>query len=124
VAAWEARLPGWNSYEPYHLLYFTPQTLRSAAKKAGFEIQHLTTRESFSGWFLAILRTLLKKSRLERPHEEPSANTPMLPSFIESAYRSAMVTWGLLLLPLRWLQELRGRGDEIVLLAKYESNAN
>ena len=23
IRSWEARLRGWNSYEPYHLLYFT-----------------------------------------------------------------------------------------------------
>ncbi|MGB6063946.1 MAG: class I SAM-dependent methyltransferase, partial [Desulfomonilaceae bacterium] len=26
VACWEARLKGWGSYEPYHVLYFTPVT--------------------------------------------------------------------------------------------------
>ncbi|MEY4942880.1 MAG: hypothetical protein RL254_1061, partial [Planctomycetota bacterium] len=27
IACWEAALPGWTSYEPYHLTYFYPQTL-------------------------------------------------------------------------------------------------
>ena len=111
-------LPGWNSYEPYHLLYFTPQTLRAAAKKAGFEIQHLTTHESFSGWFLAILRTLLKKSHAAQPQQESSADAKPSTSFVEHAYRLAMVTWGLLALPFRRLQEFLGKGDEVIIIAR------
>lgn len=33
VACWEARLRGWNSYEPYHVLYFEPRTLVEAMKR-------------------------------------------------------------------------------------------
>ena len=57
VASWEARCSGWNSYAPYHLLFFTPGTLRLAAQKVGFEIRSLATHESFSGWFLTLFRT-------------------------------------------------------------------
>lgn len=118
VAAWEARLPGWNSYEPYHLLYFTPPTLRLAAEKAGFKIQHLTTHESFSGWFLAILRTLLRKSHSRQSQQESSASITQSTSFVEHAYRLVMVIWGLLTLPFRRLQELLGKGDEVIVIAR------
>lgn len=122
VAALEARLPGWNSYEPYHLLYFTPLTLRLAAEKAGFEIQHLTTHESFSGWFLAILRTLLRKSNSEQAQQSTDASIKQSTAFVEHAYRLVMVIGGLLTLPFRRLQELLGKGDEIILLARNGSN--
>ena len=118
AGAWEARLPGWNSYEPYHLLYFTPRTIRLAAEKSGFTIQHLTTRESFSGWFLAILRTLLGKSHSRQYSEESSASITQSTSFVEHAYRVVMVAGGLLTLPFRRLQELLGKGDEVILLAR------
>lgn len=118
VGSWEAQLSGWNSYEPYHLLYFTPLTLRSAVEAAGFQIQRLATHESFSGWFLAILRTFLLKARManaaescgcyRRPHSAP-----------EHVYRLAMVAWGIVTLPLRRLQESLGRGDEVILIARH-----
>ena len=60
VASWEAVLPGWTSYEPYHLVYFTPTTLRSVVARAGLNVVHGETREPFSGWFLAVLRTALR----------------------------------------------------------------
>jgi 2-polyprenyl-3-methyl-5-hydroxy-6-metoxy-1,4-benzoquinol methylase len=119
VGAWEARLPGWNSYEPYHLLYFTPRTLRLAVEKAGFEIQYLTTHESFSGWFLAILRTLLMNGHTIQPQQEPSKRIKQSKSFMEHAYRLVMVTCGLFTLPFRRLQELLGKGDEVILLAMH-----
>jgi len=122
VGAWEAQLPGWNSYEPYHFLYFTPQTLRIAAEKAGFEIQHVRTHESFSGWFLAILRTLLRKTKWETDPTISELNIMQSTSFVEHAYRIVMVTCGLLTLPFRWLQEQLGRGDEVILLAWNSSN--
>lgn len=118
VEAWEAWLPGWNCYEPYHLLYFTPRTLRLAAEKSGFKIQHLTTHESFSGWFLAILRTLLRKSHSRESQQESSASVTQSTSFVEHVYRLVMVIWGLLTLPFRRLQEWLGKGDEVILLAR------
>jgi 2-polyprenyl-3-methyl-5-hydroxy-6-metoxy-1,4-benzoquinol methylase len=119
AGAWEARLPGWNSYEPYHLLYFTPRTIRLAAEKSGFTIQHLTTRESFSGWFLAILRTLWGKSPSRQSSEESSASITQSTSFVEHAYRVGMVAGGVLTFPFRRLQELLGKGDEVILVASH-----
>lgn len=123
VAALEARLPGWTSYEPYHLLYFTPRTLRATAEEVGFEILEVTTHESFSGWFLAILRTLLKKDHSAQV--QPGANTSAKgsTSILEHGYRLTMVAWGLATLPLRRLQEMLGKGDEVILLARNGNNA-
>jgi len=118
VGAWEARLPGWGSYEPYHLLYFTPQTLRVAVEKAGFTVQRLTTHESFSGWFLAILRTLLRKSNLEQGNSESSKSTKHPPLLVEHSYRLIMVAWGLCTFPFRWLQNQLGKGDELIVMAR------
>lgn len=123
VAAWEARLSGWNSYEPYHLLYFTPRTLRSVVEKIGFEVLETNTHESFSGWFLAILRTLLKSHHSVQDQQGGNTGLKRSNSILEHAYRMAMVTWGLATLPLRRLQGLLGKGDEVILLARKKSNA-
>lgn len=118
VAAWEARLPGWNSYEPYHLLYFTPRTLRATVEEIGFEILEVNTHESFSGWFLAILRTLLKKDPSAQIQQGANTSAKRSTSIVEHAYRLVMVTWGVLSLPFRRFQELLGKGDEVILLAR------
>jgi SAM-dependent methyltransferase len=117
VGSWEARCAGWNCYEPYHLLYFTPDTLQIAAQKAGLDILTVATHESFSGWFLALFRRL-RGVRLSDgaglAFHQPKRVSPG----IEALYRSAMIGAGALTLPLRWLQEARGRGDEVILLCR------
>jgi len=113
----EAHLPGWNSYEPYHLVYFSPATLRRAVEQAGFEVLRIGTHESFSGWFLALLRTLLRtnqKTAGERFAQREAAHL----SWVGHAYRLAMVLSGVITLPLRFLQGAIGRGDEVVLIAR------
>jgi len=122
IAAWEARLPGWNSYEPYHLLYFTPRTLRAATEESGFEVLEVKTHEPFSGWFLAILRTLLRKHRQPAGRQAANWSIKQSTSILEHIYRLMMVASGLATLPLRRLQELLGRGDEVILLARNGSD--
>jgi 2-polyprenyl-3-methyl-5-hydroxy-6-metoxy-1,4-benzoquinol methylase len=121
VACWEALLPGWNSYEPYHLVYFTPATLQRAVEQAGFEVSRIGTHDSFSGWFLALLRTLLrtnKKTAGERLAEREAAHL----SWMGHAYRFAMVLSGVIVLPIRLFQQAIGRGDEVVLIARKAEN--
>ncbi len=117
AGAWEARLRGWNSYEPYHLLYFTPDTVRLAAERAGFHVVQVRTHESFSGWALAIVRTLLGYSHLERGRGAVSAATRRK-AWVEHAYRVVLVTSGFITLPMRRIQEWFGHGDELILVAK------
>jgi hypothetical protein len=121
VSSWEAQLPGWNSYEPYHLLYFAPDTLQIAAQKAGFDILSVGTHESFSGWFLALFRTFRsqrpsRRARLSVRH--PKRTSPG----IEALYRIGMISVGALTLPLRRLQATLGRGDEVILLCRQPLN--
>lgn len=121
IGSLEARLPGWNSYEPYHLLYFSPATLRPALVRSGFEIQSITTHESFSGWFLAILRTLARKSLVLKPQAQETAKPR--PPAVENIYRLAMIIGGVATLPLRRIQEIMMKGDELVLIARNKGNA-
>ena len=115
IESWEAKLPGWVSYEPYHLLYFTPCTLRAAIERSGFHVVEIKTHESFSGWFLALIRTLLHYRGRSTTHSAGESSPPLV---MEHCYRTAMAASGLVTLPIRLLQELVGRGDEIILLAR------
>jgi 2-polyprenyl-3-methyl-5-hydroxy-6-metoxy-1,4-benzoquinol methylase len=122
VACWEAQLQGWTSYEPYHLTYFTPATLKHAVASSGLFLEQLFTHESFSGWFLAALRSGLGVNRNGRiqPNvwtERASTGRARSP-LIEHPYRLAMICAGSVLWPWRLWQASIGRGDEIVCLAR------
>lgn len=117
VACWEAGLPGWTSYEPYHLLYFTPATVRRVVEKAGFRVDGMFTHESFSGWFLAVLRSLLSH-RIKSGSQRRTERVRRATSPIEHAYRFAMVASGSVTWPFRCVQEMLGKGDEVIILAR------
>ncbi len=121
VGCWEAALPGWNCYEPYHLSYFTPGTLLKALERAGFDPVRVATHDSFSGWYLAVLRTLLP-ARLHDPGRRRAARAARAGSWLEHPYRIAMVVAGWVTLPLRYVQARLGYGDEVVVLARPHSN--
>ena len=123
VNSWEARLPGWTSYEPYHLVYFSPATLGRVVKKAGFEILKESTHESFSGWFLAFLRTLLKTPE-ESPEQRCKQKQKRAESWLEHAYRLGMVIFGGISFPFRFLQGRLGHGDELIILAQAVRSEN
>jgi len=122
VACWEARLRGWTSYEPYHLTYFIPATLKHAVRSSGLRLEQLFTHESFSGWFLAMLRSGLGVNRDDRIRPnlwtERASTGCARSALAEHAYRLAMVCAGGLLWPLRLWQASIGRGDEIVCIAR------
>jgi hypothetical protein len=122
VACWEARLRGWASYEPYHLTYFTPATLKHAVTSSGLRLEQLFTRESFSGWVLAGLRSGLGVNRNGsiQPNvwSERASTGRARSALVEHAYRLAMVCAGSLLWPLRVWQGSIGRGDEIICIAR------
>ncbi len=123
IACWEANLAGWTSYEPYHLVYFDPQTIEKTVTAAGLMIEHITTHDSFSGWFLAVLRTVLGVNREGGAVTRPASAiighaSGRRPRVIEHAYRVAMICAGGGLWPLRFLQARLGCGDEIICIAR------
>lgn len=117
IGCWQATLPGWNCYEPYHLSYFTPGTLRRAVERTGFDIVSVKTHDSFSGWFLAVLRSLWG-SPLRDARKRRAARAARAASWLEHPYRIAMVLAGGATFPLRYLQGSLGYGDEAVILAR------
>jgi SAM-dependent methyltransferase len=118
VSSWEAHLPGWTSYEPYHLVYFEPSTLRNVVERAGLRVILAETREPFSGWFLALLRTGLRAHSGAR--RSPASGERARRSWaIDNAYHAAMVSVGGALTPLRRLQASLGSGEEAVAIATH-----
>jgi SAM-dependent methyltransferase len=114
VACWEAGLPGWNSYEPYHMLYFNRDALCRVIEASGCLIVRTWTFDPFSVWFLAVLRTF------RPPHRDSgiAPNRVRRAGALEHAYRLAMVMSGALTWPLRWLQGRLGKGDELLMVAR------
>jgi SAM-dependent methyltransferase len=118
-AAWEARLPGWTSYQPYHLVYFNPTSLEKAVSRARLETIRVSTHEPFSGWFLALLHSVIgRDTNAPRPLRKPLSTRSWL---IETPYRLGMLTAGALTWPLRRFQERMNRGEELTLLASKAS---
>lgn len=119
-ACWEARLSGWNCYVYYHLAYFDESTLRRAIAAAGFEVERTFSHESFSTWFLTLLRTAAGLRSFDAPPKVAASlgRVPRWWPLIEHPYRLAMVAGGALTWPLRWLQGRLGKGDELLALAR------
>lgn len=127
IACWEARLPGWTSFEPYHLSYFDPETLRRAVETTGLAVAQIGTHDSFSGWFLAALRTAVGINKdheaLVRPKPTDNARASRERTVIvEHAYRLAMLCSGGITWPLRTWQARIGVGDEVVCIARPSSH--
>ena len=128
VDSWDAALPGWTSYQPYHLVYFSPASLETAVRGAGLAPVWQGTQEPFSGWFLAALRTLAGHSPAgavagAAASEARPAPARRRPALVEAPYRLAMLAVGGATYPLRLLQQRLGRGEEAVLVATAASAA-
>ncbi len=122
IRALSARLPGWTSYEPYHLTYFNPQTLRNTVESAGFTVEFEATHESFSGWYLAVLRTVMGTYKLDADNRV-KRKTSSSGSMAEHAYRIGMISAGLLTFPIRLIQSRMGLGDEAIVIARLMKDA-
>jgi len=71
IASWEARFSGWNCHVPYHLTHFDSVALARAARAAGLVPVWTATHESFSTWFLTLLRTALDEGQGSRLRQFP-----------------------------------------------------
>jgi len=74
VGCWEAQFAGWNCYVPYHLIHFDRETLARAAREAGLVPVLDGTHESFSTWFLTMVRLILKVG----PNKAPRISASMI----------------------------------------------
>ncbi|MEN8132739.1 MAG: hypothetical protein ABFS45_21665, partial [Pseudomonadota bacterium] len=129
IGCWEAAFRGWTSYEPYHLTYFDLNTLEQTIRNSALTIDSISTHDSFSGWFLALLRTALGVNRENGAVTRPASSvaghaTGQRNVAVEHAYRLSMVGVGGGLWPLRWVQAKIGRGDEVICIARNKHYAS
>ncbi len=119
MACWEAHFSSWNCYLPYHLAYFDCDTLGRAVNQAGFLVMWSTTHESFSTWFLTLVRAILRVKPDHALHIAASiGRVPRWWPVVEHPYRLAMVVAGIFTWPLRAVQGRLGRGDELIVVAR------
>lgn len=116
IAAWEAKLPGWTSYEPYHLYYFSPATLVPLLKNDSLRALVVETVEPFSGWFNALTRTIIgihyQKVRMAEGSKRRGWRAVAFNALNLSRVGFGAVTW-----PFRYIQAMLRRGEELVAVA-------
>jgi 2-polyprenyl-3-methyl-5-hydroxy-6-metoxy-1,4-benzoquinol methylase len=120
VAAWEATLPGWTSYEPYHLYYFSPATLLPLLRNSDLRALQVETVEPFSGWFNALARTIMGVQYQKIRTPESSTLTGWRFSFAFNALNLSRVGFGAVTLPFRYIQAIVNRGEELIAVATKE----
>lgn len=120
VACWEAHFNGWASYEPYHLSYFSPLTLHKALERTGYQVINVHTWEPLSAWWNTAIRDLLGerylRARLAVQHDKRGVSRPRW-WIVVAGLNLARFTSGLVLTPLRLLQERLLRGEELICIA-------
>ena len=122
VACWEARFPTWSYYLPYHLTYFQRESLARAVRQAGLVPVWSASHESFSTWFLLLVRSFLGIRPDRAPRIAASiGRVPRWWALVEHPYRLAMLGAGVVTWPLRRLQGAVGRGDELIIVARAEA---
>jgi hypothetical protein len=123
IAAWNAYLPGWTGYEPYHAHYFSVASLRRILQSAGFRVVLERTFEPISGWSNAIVRSVQHRTPdLQVPNHDRKV-TIHTDGIILALYNTLRIVTGLLLSPLRWAQSSMGHGEELVMIAQPEHNS-
>lgn len=126
IDCWEACLPGWSGYEPYHLTYLNPLLLRRVCRAAGFSPINVETHETFSSWFLTLTRSMLGvncEQDLIKRRAVYHAGLMCRPTWLEHSYRLAMVMVGVVSWPLRMVQAWLGFGDEVICVVQKSISA-
>ena len=118
LRSWNAYLPGWTGYEPYHMHYFCPDSLNQVLGATHFEVVYEKTFEPLSGWF----NTLLRSARHRSPDIESSVH--FAPGdgnrngLMWALYNVLRMTIGSVSSPIRWLQSRLGYGEECIMIAR------
>jgi len=118
VSSWNAYLPGWNGYEPYHLHYFNRQTLEQGLLAAGFTILQVRTVEPLSGWVNTLARSIRRRQPELRASIYDVAPMSRAKRVVWLVYNLFRLLAGILLSPLRWTQGKLGFGEELVIIAR------
>lgn len=108
--SWHRHFSGWSGYEPYHVQFFGKHPICTVVRGAGFEVCKVGSYESLTGWVNTVARTLGGKV----PHTHGGGGNGTSRAGVE-LLRFAL---GATLTPLRWLQAVAGKGEELFVLAK------
>jgi len=114
VGSWHNGYSGWSGYEPYHSQFFCQKSLAHVLNRAGFRVSKMASYESLTGWANTLLHSVLGQRKSSGKKETSKVN------WKRHILEMARLIIGILLFPVRLLQSLLGRGDELIAVAKKE----
>lgn len=123
----ESRFQGWGSYEPYHLWYFNPATLRRLLEKVGYQILNIHTWEPYSAWLNTVVRSLMPRQHAvarTTVHRDLSGHLRCLFLAAMGMLNAARFVSGFLLTPLRKFQEATCKGEELITMAIWKGKSH
>ena len=118
LASWPAWFSGWKSYLPYHLYYFTPKTLLKVLATSGFKASTVSTYQDVPGWAVTLARSGVKRTHLGAlTFDRHSGAKKKRSRMLLDIWNAGTMALGYVLTPLRLLQSLLYRGDELIVIA-------
>ena len=120
VDCWESRFRGWGSYEPYHFWYFNQDALSCLLEKVGYQVVNIHTWEPYSAWLNTVIRTLVPQQHTQvraTVHKDRSGRLRYPFLGMMGLLNAARFASGLLLTPLRLIQERMNKGEELICIA-------
>lgn len=117
---WESRFRGWASYEPYHLWYFNPDNLRHLLERVGYQVVSIHTWEPYAAWLNTVIRTMVPQQHAQVRavvHRDHSQRSRYLFLGAMGFLNAARFVSGLLLTPIRLIQERVHKGEELIFIA-------
>lgn len=121
IDCWEAKYSGWGSYEPYHLMYFNPHTIKLLLEQAEFQILSIRTGEPYSAWLNTVMRSALPGQHAtarQSVHNDVEGKLKLPFVLGMTALNLTRLTSGFLLTPLRKYQEHNLVGEELIVMAR------
>ena len=101
------------NFDTAHLRVFSPDSLRMFCERAGWEVVRIETPEYAVGW-LRVFSKVVRRLRGEDENLTAGKYADMASVRLERIYKAlAVLTW-----PLRCLQLLAGRGNEVLLILR------
>ena len=120
VDCWESRFRGWASYEPYHLWYFNQDSLSRLLGKVGYQVVDIHTWEPYSAWLNTAVRSLVPRQHAAARtavHHDYSGRLRYPFLIAMTVLNTARFVSGLILTPLRLIQEHANKGEELIAIA-------
>jgi 2-polyprenyl-3-methyl-5-hydroxy-6-metoxy-1,4-benzoquinol methylase len=124
IDCYEARFRGWGSYEDYHLWYFSPNTLKHFLEKVGAQVIYIHTWEPYSAWLNTMIRGLMPRQHAAARmaiHKDRKGQLRYLFLGAMGLINVLRFISGFLLTPLRKMQEVTLKGEELIVVANWRN---